>query len=506
MKKQILALSMVAAFSACDLDNSEALQVPATFNSSFQTNVTFDGVTGETFEVNVTFGHGSASGTVGLTDVNFGEAEIDFSQVPEAVYGTFTMNESNDGAWTYDLDETNPEVAALQGNPEASLTDVLTITSLDGTTQNLTIIINGTPATSPAEFRGAFVANVSLSTTSAFGQALVFDANFQESVFQPVGEAQFGTFTISPDGRWEYELDNRHPDLQSLITPEDSTQETFTVVSADGTTAEFTVNITGAPLNFAVNIPSETDQTSVFAINFLQDGLQPSDVADGVITFRARTTEDLMSEAKFGMTCGPWNGNNNGGGDNRRLAQFFIQPDGTFEMWSAQISPGGSYANGSADYARDANNRFITERVVFDQMFIPGEWADFVMTWEFNSTLSRTFITLSLDDVAVTSPHGAVPSGPNNTIVAQTVGSARLFRCMQEIRFFIQGNAETGGVGAMLIDDIKLYTDINADLRFDTPVFEDSFVNSSDGDAVTATDEQRYELVTTDNITVVRDL
>ncbi len=506
MKKQILALSMVAALSGCDLDNSEALQVPATFNNSFQTNITFDGVTGETFDVNVTFGHGSASGTVGLTDVNFGEAEIDFSQVPEAVYGTFTMNESDDGAWTYDLDETNPEVAALQGNPDASLTDVLTITSLDGTTQDLTIIINGTPATSPAEFRGAFVANVSLSTTSAFGQALVFDENFQESSFQPVGEPQFGTFTISPDGRWEYELDNRHPDLQSLITPEDSTQETFTVVSADGTTTEFTVNITGAPLNFAVNIPSETDETSVFAIDFLNGGVVPDDLANGVITFRARTTEDLMSEAKFGMTCAAWNGNNNGGGDNRRLAQFFIQPDGTFEMWSAQIAPGGSYANGSADYARNANNQFITERVVFDQMFIPGEWSDFVMTWEFNSTLSRTFITLSLDDVAATSPHGAVPSGPNDSIVAQTVAGSRLFRCMDEIRFFIQGNAETGGVGAMLIDDIKLYTDINADLRFDTPVFEDSFVNSNDGDAVTATREQRYELVTTDNITVVRDL
>lgn len=500
-------MSMLIALAGCEIDNSAAKRVPADFNNEFATEVGFDGTTGETLEVEITFGHGSASGFAGVTDVNFGEAEIDFSLVPEAQYGTFTMTAEGKGAWTYDLDEANPEVAALQGNPSATLTEVITLTSLDGTTDDLTFVIRGTNTDSPARFRGAFVANVSLTGTSAFGRAEVYDENFQESFFVDGIDAKFGDFTIAPDGRWSYELDKRHPDLQGLVTPEDATQETFVVRSTDGTEAVFTVNITGAPLNFAAKIPSDTDITSAFAIDFLHGGVTSADVADGKILFRAKTTADLGVAAKFGFTCAQWNGNLNGGGDNRRLGQFFLQPDGTIEMWSAEIAPGGSYQNGAADYARNpANNQFITEKVVFDQMTIPDEWTDFVMTWEFRTSTSLSYLTLSINDETASSPHGAIPDDPTQKIVAQTVAGSRLFKCMDEARFFIQKNTDNGGQGAMLIDDIKLFTNINADEKFDTPDFEESFLNNSDGDSIFATGNPRYSAVTTDNITVIRDL
>ncbi len=512
MKKEILVLSMIAALTGCDLDNSEAKKVGANFNNEFSTEVGFDGTTGEGFDVEITFGHGSASGFIGVTDVNFGEADPDYSLVPEAQYGTFTMTEAGDGAWTYDLDETLSEVLALQGNPTASLTDAITITSLDGTTTQLNIVINGTPAESPAQFRGAVVANVSLTETSGFGKAEVYDENFQQSAFKTADEpgfevvAKFGTFTIQTDGRWQYELDNKHPDLQALVTPEDSTQEVFTIYSADGTAVEFTVNVTGAPLNFAVQIPSETDLTSVFAIDFLHGGLTPADVSDGKISFRAKITEDLLVQGNFGFTCSRWNGNNDGGGDNRRVAQFYMQPEGLFEMWSAEIIPGGSYLNGAADYARNANNQFITEKVVFDQMFFSGDWMDFLMSWRFNPATNLTYLTLSIDGTAASSPHGAIPDDPTQTIVAQTVAGSALYKCLDEARFWVRKSTDDGGTGALLIDDIKFFTNIDADVQFDTPDFEESFVNSSDGDPVKDSGDPRYQNVTTDNILVIRDL
>ncbi|MCF2946950.1 VCBS domain-containing protein [Paraglaciecola aquimarina] len=506
MKKQILALSVIASLSACDIDNSEAKKVPANFNNQYTTQVGFDGSSGDTMDVEVTFGHGSASGVIVVTDVNFGEADPDYTKVPEAKYGTFTMTEDGDGAWTYDLDETHSEVAALQGAPSSTLTDVITLTSLDGTTENLNINISGTDAASPAQFRGAFVANVSLTGTSAFGKAEVYDPNFAQSSFQEVGEAQYGEFTIFSDGRWEYELDKRHPDLQSLVTPEDSTEETFMVYSADGTAKEFKVNITGAPLNFAANIPSETDLTSVFAIDFLHGGVTSADVANGKILFRAKITEDLAMAGNIGMTCAAWNGNNDGGGDNRRVATYYIQPEGEFEMWSAEIKPGGSYRNGAADYAKNENNQFITDKVVFDQMFTPGEWTDFEMSWEFSSATNLTYLTLLINDTTASSSHDAIPDDPTQRIVAQSVAGSRLYKCLDEARFWVRKSADDGGTGALLIDDIKFYTNIDADVKFDTPDFEESFSNNSDGDDIQATANPRYKNITTDNITVVRDL
>lgn len=506
MKKQILALSIITALSGCQLDNGDAKMVPANFNNEFITEVGFDGTRGEGMDVELTTGHGSASGVIGVTDVNYGEADPDYTLIPEAEYGTFIMTEADEGAWTYDLDETHPEVAAIMTNPDATLTDTITLTSLDGTTADLNFIIKGVDADAEPEFRGAFVANVSLKDTLGFGKAEVYDANFEESSFQEKGEAKYGTFVIYSDGRWEYDLDNTHPDLQDLIEPEDATSETFTIYSADGTEKEFKVNITGAPLNFAANIPSATDETSVFAVNFLHEGITRDDVANGKILFKARTTEDLATTAKIGMTCTRWNGNLNGGGDNRRVAQFYIKNDGQFEMWSAEITPGGSYSNGSSDYAKDADNKFISKNVVFDQMFTPGEWTDIEMSWEFDSATSLTLLTLSIDDVAASSDHGAIPADPTAKIVAQTVAGSSLYKCLEEVRFFIQSNEENGGVGALLVDDIKFYTDIDADIKFDSPAYEETFSNSNAGDSVKQSNNPRYQNITTDNVTIIRDL
>lgn len=512
MKKTILALSILTTLSGCEIDNSGAKKLPAVFNNQYVTEVGFDGTEGDGLEVPLTYGHGNATGEIAVTDVNFGEAEIDYTKIPEAQYGTFTMHkfegtDNYNGKWTYDLDESNPSVQALDGNANATLTDSLTFTSLDGTQDTLDFVIEGVPAEVTPEFRGAFTANVSLKETTGFGRAEIYDENFDESSFQNKGEPKYGTFTMNPDGTWIYELNNRHPDLQDLIEPTDSTSETFTVYAKDGTETEFKVNITGAPLNFAAQIPSLKDDTSVFAIDFLNDGITSEDTASGKLLFSVKTTEDLAVNAGFGLTCASWNGNNEGGGDNRRLGHFYIKPDGTFEMRSHEIIPGSSPQDVSADkFAKDDSNKFINDNVIFHQMLIPGEWTNFVLTWDYNDSLTYPEMTLSINDEAASSDHLAIPSDPTQKFVAQTVAGNRLYKCLEEMRFIVREDDEDGGLGAMLVDDIKLYTNIDADVKFDTPDFIEEFANSTAGDNVLDSGRPQYEAITTDNITIIRDL
>ena len=509
MKKQILALSMIAALSACEIDNSDAKKVAANFNNEFITTVGFDGTRGEGMDVELTTGHGNASGVITVTDVNYGEAGIDYTKIPEGIYGTFTMTESDNGAWTYDLDETNPDVLGIMENPNGTLNDAITLTSLDGTKSPINIMIKGIAPDTPAEFRGAFVANVSLKETDAYGTAEVYDENFSESLFQTTVQAQYGIFTINENGRWIYELDNKHPGLGDIILPEDKTEESFELVSADGTSKTFTVNITGAPLNFAAQIPSTTDTTSVFAIDFkATSGLEEADIASGKLQFKVKMSAELAAHTSFGLSCADWNGNNDGGGDNRRLGHFYIGSDGQFSMWSAEIIPGGSYSNGQNDYAKDPDNdQFINLPVVFDQPLItPDEWNEITISWDYQAGALRSLMTLSINDQVASSDHGAIPTDPNEKFLNQTVAGSKFFRCMQQARFIVRKNTDNGGIGALYIDDVKFFTDPNANVKFDTPTYADSFDTSNDGDNIKESKNEKYLNITTDIILIVRDL
>ncbi|MDO6712513.1 VCBS domain-containing protein [Aliiglaciecola sp. 2_MG-2023] len=79
------------------------------------------------------------TGTVSVIDPDAGEAFIIESTIT-GTYGVLTILE--DGSWTYTLDTADPTIAALEvGQRE---TDTITIESVDGTTAELVITINGT--------------------------------------------------------------------------------------------------------------------------------------------------------------------------------------------------------------------------------------------------------------------------------------------------------------------------------------------------------------------------
>lgn len=79
-----------------------------------------------------------ATGTLVVTDVDAGEAGFVAGAVAGS-FGTLTLDAS--GAWSYVLDEANPTVNAL--GTGQSLVETITVQTIDGTTQDITVTILG---------------------------------------------------------------------------------------------------------------------------------------------------------------------------------------------------------------------------------------------------------------------------------------------------------------------------------------------------------------------------
>ena len=93
-------------------------------------------------DLNAIVGTASVSGTLISNDVdnNSSFTAIATAIVSDVGYGTYTM--TSGGLWTYNLSNTNATVQALHAGQ--SITDTFTVTSIDGTSKQVTVTINGT--------------------------------------------------------------------------------------------------------------------------------------------------------------------------------------------------------------------------------------------------------------------------------------------------------------------------------------------------------------------------
>ena len=88
------------------------------------------------------------TGTVSVTDPDAGENVVVAQASSAQSYGSFGIGAG--GAWTYVLDNSNADVAALEVG--STLTEVAAFTSADATTGSVTITINGIVATGTNKF------------------------------------------------------------------------------------------------------------------------------------------------------------------------------------------------------------------------------------------------------------------------------------------------------------------------------------------------------------------
>src|SRR5690348_3857273 len=123
------------------------------------------------------------------------------------------------GHWNYTLDNTNATVQAL--NVGQTLTDTFTVTTIDGTPQQVTITINGTNdaaiisgTTTGSVTEAGGVNNAITGTPTASGILTDTDVDNTPNIFTAVTSAtasdnSYGSYTIDANGHWNYTLDNK---------------------------------------------------------------------------------------------------------------------------------------------------------------------------------------------------------------------------------------------------------------------------------------------------------
>src|SRR4029079_17283386 len=165
-------------------------------------------------------------------------------------YGSYTLTDG--GLWSYTLDNSNADVQAR--NVGEILTDTFTVFAVDGTSQVVTIIINGandaavvSGATTGSVVEAGGVANGTPGTPAATGNLNSTDVDDPNDLWTAVNSptvSGFGTYTLTEAGLWTYTLDNTNAAVQSLNAGQTLT-DTFTATTVDGTAQLVTVTING---------------------------------------------------------------------------------------------------------------------------------------------------------------------------------------------------------------------------------------------------------------------
>ncbi|MET4799716.1 VCBS repeat-containing protein [Bradyrhizobium sp. LB11.1] len=279
---------------------------------------------------NAVAGTPSATGT--LTDTDVDNPANTFTAVGTATasdhgYGTFTMTAG--GVWTYNLDNSNSAVQAL--NAGGTLTDTFTVTTVDGTAQLVTITVNGAndAAVLSTDTVGLTETDSVLSTG---GTLTIHDVDNPETFVAQAGTVgHYGTFTVAQNGAWTYVASSAHDEFVAGQTYTD----VFSVVSSDGTASSVTVSILGSSDAASISGTTIGSVTEAGGFNNAVPGtpsvsgtLTDTDVDNPANTFTAVATQ-TVSLGGFGTytvtSAGAWTYTL----DNSNAAVQALNPGGT---------------------------------------------------------------------------------------------------------------------------------------------------------------------------------
>ena len=183
-------------------------------------------------------------GALTVTDVDAGQSQFTATSL-QGQFGTLSID--SNGHWTYTADNSQAVIQGLKSGE--SLTDTLLVHSVDGTSQKVTITINGND--DKAVIGGAATASVTEDKDVHSGQLRVdgalsvTDTDLGQSQFSATSlQGQFGSLSINSNGHWTYTADNSQTTIQGLKSGESLT-DALIVHSVDGSEQKVMVTING---------------------------------------------------------------------------------------------------------------------------------------------------------------------------------------------------------------------------------------------------------------------
>ncbi|WP_407334250.1 VCBS domain-containing protein [Enterovibrio sp. 27052020O] len=258
----------------------------------------------------------SASGTLNIVDPDSNQTPTFTNETITGVYGSLTMV---DGEWTYTVN--SDAVQSL--NQDQEVTDTITVTASDGSTQDIVISLTGTD--DAAEISGTTTAALAEGnagdTITASGTLTVTDLDGDAVDFPNSSHnGTYGSLEMV-NGEWTYTMNN---DATQSLNEGQVVQDTITVTASDGTTQDIVIDITG------------TDDAAVLS---------------GTSTATITDTSASSQNVTVGRgSDGTWDVSN---GDNLYLNLSNVGSD-------------ASYSNSVGYYVLDAGGNVVRAAIIFD--------------------------------------------------------------------------------------------------------------------------------------------
>jgi len=200
------------------------------------------------------------SGKLNISDADAGEAAFIVNTI-NGSYGNLLITAA--GNWYYAADNNQSVIQSLSTGE--TLTDILVVSSIDGTTHSIQITIYGineVVVNSPAVISGVSTGSVTEDVDPNNNGLLEVGAKLDISDVD-AGEAAFiastingnyGSLVIDAAGNWNYAADNTQTVIQNLVSGATLT-DNITVSSIDGTTQTISITIFGVDeITIASNI------------------------------------------------------------------------------------------------------------------------------------------------------------------------------------------------------------------------------------------------------------
>ncbi|WOE28733.1 VCBS domain-containing protein [Acinetobacter towneri] len=184
------------------------------------------------------------TGTLTIVDADGGQAVFQTTGITSSAGALGSLSITSAGAWTYTV--ANADVQYLGAGQ--TKVETFTVLSADGTSHDIVITITGTndvPVIA-GDDTGAVTEDASTPNLTDTGTLTIVDADGGQAVFQTTGitssAGALGSLSITSAGAWTYTVANA--DVQYLGAGQTKV-ETFTVLSADGTSHDIVITITG---------------------------------------------------------------------------------------------------------------------------------------------------------------------------------------------------------------------------------------------------------------------